>query len=341
MSVVEEKESYAASHAHGLGGSDCAAILGMNPWRTPIQVWEAKVHPERVEELDKDCLRWGVLMEPLIRQEYARKFNVEVVAPADLGSLFPNARPWRDSTILTGSHHWMIGMPDGFMPSVQTGLEIKTAARRSDEWGDDGGDEVPVQYLFQVAYYMAITNAPAWNFAVLFSGSDLRQYRIVRDLDLERDIITCCRQFWEDFVAKGIEPPVDQTVDYGVYLARKFSRGSGLVIKDPGPDILSWTAKMKEAEDAEKKATAEKQLANNHLRVLVGDAESAETPLGTIGWVRHEKKDVTNWEAVGKKVGPEHPEVIKEFTKPEQRTNFLRAWWRKSKAAEFGEVEEF
>ena len=153
MSVVEEKESYALSHQGGLGGSDCAAILGMSPWRTPIQVWESKVHPESVEELDKDCLRWGVLMEPIVRQEYARKFGVEVLAPNQLGKLCPRSHPWQDSIIITGPHDWMIGMPDGFMPSVNTGLEIKTASRRSDEWGEAGSADIPVQYLLQVVSY--------------------------------------------------------------------------------------------------------------------------------------------------------------------------------------------
>jgi predicted phage-related endonuclease len=240
----------------------------------------------------------------------------------------------------------MIGMPDGFMPSVQTGLEIKTAARRSNEWGRDGGDEIPVQYLLQVVYYMAITNAPAWNFAVLFSGSDLQQFRIVRDLDLERDTIEVCRQFWEEFVLKGVEPPIDQTVSYGSYLARKFSLNTGLIIKDPGPEILDWTAKMKEAEDAEKQAAEKKQLANNHLRALVGDAQKAITPLGTVGWVRPEEHNATNYKTAFEVLsvkcpGPEVVQALNEATEPRQTSAYLRAWWFKKKDKVFAEAGEF
>jgi predicted phage-related endonuclease len=316
--------------------------LGLSPWRTPIEIWEAKVHPENVEELDKECLWFGSALEPIIRERYAMKFGVEVVPPNRLGELFPKSRPWRDSMILTGPHDWMIGMPDGFMPSVNTGLEIKTASRRSDEWGEAGSADVPVQYLLQVVYYMAITQAPAWNIAVLFSGSDLQHYRVVRDLDLERDTIEACRQFWEDYCVKQVPPPIDATESYGRYLAKRFSLSTGAVITEPSPEIISWTEKMKDAETREKEAAAEKQLANNQLRALIGDAQKAITPLGSIGWVRPQEKDVTDWAEVGKAVGPLHPEIVEANTKPEQRTAYLRAWWsQKKKVKEFAEVEEF
>src|SRR6202047_754841 len=189
MSVVEQKETWALSRRNGLGGSDCAAILGLSPWRRPIEVWESKVHPESAVELDRDCLRWGTLLEPVIREEDARRFNVQVVAPADLGTLFPNSKRWGDSTIITGRYPWMLGMPDGYLPTVRTGLEIKTAGRKSEEWGEPGTDNVPAQYLLQCVWYIATTQTPAWNLAVLFAGSNLQQYRIVRDEQLESDTI--------------------------------------------------------------------------------------------------------------------------------------------------------
>jgi putative phage-type endonuclease len=328
MSVVEQKESWAMSRRNGLGGTDAAAVLGLSPWRRPIEVWEDKVHPERRVDLDKDCLRWGVLLEPVIREEYARRFNVQVIDPCDLGVLFPKSSRWEDSTIITGRYPWMLGMPDGYLANEHTGLEIKTAGRRSEEWGDADTDEIPAQYLMQCVWYMATTETPAWNLAVLFAGSDLRQYRIKRDMDLERDTISACREFWEEYIAKRVEPPIDQSESYGRYLARKFSLNTGKILQ-PTPDIIHWTMRMKLADDQEKEAGENKQFANNQLRALVGDAQKCVTPLGTIGWVRPETKDATNWSEVGKKVGPLHPEVVKEFTAPKEITAYLRAWWRK------------
>ena len=328
MAVYEEKESYATSRAGGIGGTDAAAILGLSTWKRPIDIYAGKVSPEKQPELDKECLYWGSALEPIVRGRYAERFGVTVTAPQDLAPLFPKSRPWRDSTLVVGVEDWMLGAPDGWIPSANTGLEIKCSSRKSDEWGDEGSEDVPSHYYVQAAWYAAVCDAKGWNFGVLFSGNTLVQYHIKRDLALEKDMIEACKSFWFDNVLKQVEPAIDESESYGRYLARKFSLNTGKILQAT-PEILKWTAEMKTADDAEKEAAEQKQLANNQLRALLGDAQKCVTPLGSVAWVRSEEKDVTNWSEVGKKVGPQHPEVVKEFTAPQQRAAYLRAWWKK------------
>lgn len=336
MSVYEEKESYAASRAGGIGGTDCAAILGLSPYRRPIDIYAGKVNPEGQPELDKECLTWGTLLEPVVRQRYAAKFSVNVIEPAFIGNYFPKSRPWNDSTLVIGSEDWMLGAPDGWLPGHDAGLEVKCSARRSGEWGDEGSDEVPAHYLVQVAWYMAVTNANSWNFAVLFSGNTLQQFHVKRDAQLERDMIEAARSFWFDNVVKQVEPPIDESESYGRYLARKFSLSTGAVIKNPPQDILDWTTAMKLADDEVKAAEDRKREANNHLRLLIGDAQKALTPLGSVGWVRPEKKLETDWEkAFATLAERTHaPEVLRGMTIDDcsgtiQREPYLRAWWKR------------
>lgn len=330
MSVYEEKESYAASRAHGLGGTDVAAILSLSPWKSPIDVWQGKVNPGAMPELDKECLRWGTLLEPIVRTEYAARFDAKVLSPQNLDQCFSRNRKWNDSFLIVGHEEpWMIAAPDGWIPAANSGLEIKCSARKSAEWGDEGSEEIPAHYYVQAAWYMAVCDASAWNFAVLFSGNTLQQYRLERNLDFETDMVEAARAFWHDYVLTETEPPIDQTTNYGAYLARKFSLGTETVIEQPGPEILEWAAKMKLADDRIKEAEEEKQLANNHLRALIADAKSAKTPVGTIGWVRPKKKDVVDLKGFFEAVSFQHPEVVKALTREEQNAPFLRAWWRK------------
>jgi putative phage-type endonuclease len=340
VAISEEKESYLSSRQGGIGGTDAAAILGISPWKRPIQIYEGKINPGAQPELDKELLWWGSALEPIVRGRYAERFGVDITAPAALASIFPNSKPWRDSTLVIGRESWMLGAPDGWIASVNSGLEVKCSSRRSDEWGIEGSDEVPAHYLVQVAWYQAVCEAQGWNFAVLFSGNTLEQFRIRRDMDLERDMIEVCRSFWFDNVLKHVEPDIDESESYGRYLARKFSLNTGAIIKDPGPEIIDWTVKMKDAEDAEKQAAADKQLANNHLRALIGDAQKAITPMGSVGWVRPKEDGVTtDWKAFA--LACNRPDLQPQFEKPAERTAYLRAWWAKKKAAEFGEVGEF
>jgi predicted phage-related endonuclease len=112
MSVYEEKESYAASRSHGLGGTDVAAILGLSPWKRPIDIYAGKVNPGSLPELDKECLRWGNLLEPIVRQEYAARFNVDVVDPPNIRNHFGNYRDWNGNTLVVGKEPWMLGAPE-------------------------------------------------------------------------------------------------------------------------------------------------------------------------------------------------------------------------------------
>lgn len=331
MALYEEKESYAASRSNGVGGTDAAAILGFSPWKKPIQVWEGKINPGAQPELDKEQLFWGSALEPIVRERYALSLGVEVTEPSKLGAIFPNSRPWRDSTLIIGREPWMLGAPDGWKKSDSNGVEIKCSSRRTDEWGQEGSDTVPTHYFIQVSWYMAVCEANGWDFATLFSGSSLEYFHIKRDLDFERDMMDAVRSFWFDNVLKQIEPAIDESESYGKYLARKFSLNpTGAVITHPSGEILDWADKMKIAEDQERIAAADKQLANNHLRALIGDAKSAATPLGTVGWVRPQKKDSVNWEEVGKAVGPLHPEIMEAHTRKDHAaTPYLRAWWSK------------
>lgn len=329
MAVYEEKESYATSRAGGLGGTDMAAILGLSPWKKPIDIYAGKVDPGKQPELDKECLYWGSALEPIVRGRYEERFSVPVQAPAKLDLFFPKSRPWRDSTLIEGDETWQLAAPDGWMPSIKTGLEVKCASRRTDEWGAEDSEDVPPHYYVQAAWYMAVCNAQAWNFAVLFSGNTLEQFKLKRDPAFEKDMIAAGRAFWFDNVLKRVEPPIDESESYGKYLARKFSLNTGRIITNPDADLIQWASEMKSADDRIKEATELKTLANNHLRALVGDAQKAITPLGTVGWIRPEKKETTNWDEVGKKVGPLHPEVVKEFTKEKQNEAYLRAWWKK------------
>jgi predicted phage-related endonuclease len=328
MAISEEQESWAVSRVGGLGGTDVTAILGMSKWRHPIDVWQAKVDPQSVPAIDSEILWFGRALEPVIRARYAIRFNCKVVDPRDIGTYFPNSTQWEDQTLVKGREPWMLGAADGWIPSVKHGLEVKNVGFKTDEWGEEGTDSIPAAYLCQCSWYNIVYESRGWNLAPLFSGHTLSQYHIPRDGQLEKDMYEVAREFWHSYVLPKVEPPVDQTESYGRYLAKKFSLNTGKILQ-PTPDIIHWTMRMKLADDQEKEAGENKQFANNQLRALLGDAQKVVTPLGTVGWVRPETKDATNWSEVGKKVGPLHPEVVKEFTAPKEITAYLRAWWKK------------
>jgi putative phage-type endonuclease len=339
--INEEQESFMTARADGLGGTDLAAIVGLSPWKRPIEIYEGKINPGGFPELDKELLFWGSALEPLIRERYAIRFDVDVTAPKDIAALFPRSKPWKDQTIVIGEEPWMLGTPDGLMPQFLCGWECKCSGRKSDEWGTPGTDQVPEQYLIQVMWYMAVTGYKAWNIAVLFAGNSLQSYRVERDDGLVKALIEAGRAFWNDHVLTQVPPPIDESEAYGRYLARKFSIGNGNLVPCT-PDISEHALLLKMAQARKKEAEAAEQMEKNHLFALLGDSDGSKTELGKIGIVRSTPSVTTDYKtafaelsAFVKGRAQDANEVIQRIietcSKPTERSAYCRAWFAKER----------
>ena len=149
-----------------IGGSDIGAILGLSKFRTPFEVWMEKTGKE-VQQKDSLLLRFGSFAEEFVASEYARATGFELLHD--------------ESIYIHPTHPMMSAHVDRFVlgnglskPATRL-LECKTAnpfAR--GEWGEPGTDQVPMSYLCQCIWYMAITGIEQCDLAVLFGNSDFR-----------------------------------------------------------------------------------------------------------------------------------------------------------------------
>ena len=220
-----------------LGASQAAAALGLDRYRPPIMLWRQlrgmpvdDSRPEAVEE----AARWGQALEPIIRGKYALERNVGVIVPTSSITMDQWLRATPDGFVIS-SHpalehadeilghtaDWDNGFAGDDLPTLlnwkdrvviaarQAGalglVQVKTcSAYLRDEWADG----VPSNYEIQVRVEMAVTNLPWCDVVCLIGGQRLVQYRVERDLDLERNILRDLRAFW-DKVQSGVEPDVD------------------------------------------------------------------------------------------------------------------------------------
>ncbi|RRD43509.1 hypothetical protein EII18_02900 [Comamonadaceae bacterium OH3737_COT-264] len=188
-----DRTQWLAQRRAGIGGSDVAAILGLSKWRTPLDVYLDK-RGELPEQEDSAAMHWGRTLEPIIRQEYANQTGVYVTVPKGI--------------LVHPEHSFMLANLDGFTETNRV-FEAKTA-RTAEGWGEPGSDEVPDAYALQVQHYMAVTDCPAADIAVLIGGSDFRIYHIEADKQLQADMIRAEAAFWHR-VQNG-DPPAPITL---------------------------------------------------------------------------------------------------------------------------------
>jgi putative phage-type endonuclease len=193
--VITEKQR--AERRLGVGGSDMPIILGLSNYMTPYQLYLEKIG-EGEEKEQSEIQYWGNKLEGVIREEFEIRNGVSVEEP---------------ETVTHPFHEFLRGNVDGFIPEWNAVLEVKCSSSfMAHEWGEDGSDVIPMQYLVQVAHYCAVMNADSAHIAVLIGGNEYRQFKYSRDMELEMKLIDAAKKFWE-CVTTRTPPDASKIID--------------------------------------------------------------------------------------------------------------------------------
>lgn len=193
------KQEWLRERKNYLGGTDLAAICGLSPYRTALDVYLDKTSDD-IEENTNSAMHWGTLLEDVVAKEYAE------VTGQTIG-IEPN-------TIYHPSIKFLAANIDRWVGDKKYVLECKTAGfTKTKEWGDSGTDQIPESYLVQVSYYGAICDVPKVDIAVLIGGQDFRIYTYERNKDLEEKLIKIACNFWHNHIEKRVPPRCVNTRD--------------------------------------------------------------------------------------------------------------------------------
>lgn len=264
----------------GVGGSDVAAIMGLSPWKSPLEVWMEKTGRMEAPDLSgKESVAMGTELEGVVLDMYRRRHPDSHVQRVN-AILASVARPWAQASL------------DGIVRDPELGwgvLEIKTGSRES-EWADG----VPLHYLTQVTHYMGVTGYAFADVSALIGdhGLHYHEYRVMRDEEDVRAVVESVDEFWADCVEKDQMPPyVSSLPSEGKALHELYKRSDGEM--DPSDaEATEWlAAHVMEATEQEQEIKCKKTGWTNQLKRLVSEHKGIITPDYIITWVRSEKRD--------------------------------------------------
>ena len=195
---LEERRSY-------IGATDAGAILGVNPYRTPHDVWLDK--KGLIEDESSIAMRAGTYMEAFIAAEYQRHTGVKIL---------------RSQTYRHKDHAWAGCNPDREVKinGVPGLLECKRVGFwASKNFGQDGSDQIPEHYMIQILWQLIVTGRKFVQLAALVDDRELRIFTYSLDPDLSatahifpkelaRDVFKVCGQFWHHNIMGDNEPPM-------------------------------------------------------------------------------------------------------------------------------------
>lgn len=269
----------------GIGGTDISAILGMNPWRGPFDVWLDKTG-QGTGITETPAMRWGKRLEPAVAQEFADNHP-------ELGVMEMNCKTFANVTV-----PFLIGTPDALFYNDGHGLEVKTAGFNRGEWGESGSQDVPRHYLLQCIWYMAVMDWDVWHIAVLIGGNDYREYEFHRDLAIEATLISKAQDFWETYVVPETSPPVDGTKASTEFIKAKYPTSSEemLTAVTEQEDLFVSIAATRQLI---KERTVELDELENRMKFEIGGAAGMSCGLfGSVTWKRSKDGKKTDWRKV-------------------------------------------
>lgn len=262
-----ERQAWLAERRTGIGATDSAAILGLSPWRTALEVYLDKTG-QLPDRLPTPAMRWGLLLEDAIAQAYTE----------DTGRRLdkPDVPIWRHP-----DHDWMICTVDRHTLDSGRLVELKTASSyAASEWGEPGSDELPEVYLIQVQHQMAVAGAMEADVAVLIGGQDFRVYEVPRNERVIEQLVRKGAEFWRQHVQARVPPAPDWAHASTPGLVEQLHRPAEGAVVSLGLDASNYADDYEDLRETARQAEVSSHLCRAKLIDRMGAAAVAWLPDG-------------------------------------------------------------
>ena len=298
--------NWLAYRQQGIGSSDAAAVCGLDPYRSPYEVFLEK-RGEAPPKPETRAMWLGKQLEPIV----ANLFTQETGWPVRRRQAILQHRklPWMlcnlDRRTRDDTGRWVP-------------LELKTTAQWHE--ADWPAGDCPDAYRVQVAHQLAVDGADHGYLAVLIGGREFRWLRIDRDPELEASLIALESEFWAH-VERGEPPPLSGSPAEEALLTRLYPT---VARPDPialPPEVAPYVALYWAAKSERDAAEARMEAAATQLKAALRDAAEAwwDGPDGTwrVTW-----KPVTRRGLDTRRLEQEHPEWAVLYTTEETTRRF-------------------
>lgn len=203
MYILKDRDEWLKARSGRIGGSDASAIIGMNPYRTNIELWQIKTGQLIPEDIsDKPYVKYGTEAEQHLRELFKLDYPEYQVMYEENNMWLNDKYPFAHASL----DGWLVDQ-DG-----RRGVwECKTANIRQSIQKEEWDHRIPDNYYIQVLHYLMVTE---FDFAVLkaqlkynFDNEvylQTRHYKIERS-EVQEDIdflVSAEKKFWQDIQEK-------------------------------------------------------------------------------------------------------------------------------------------
>ena len=203
MYILKDRDEWLKARSGRIGGSDASAIIGMNPFRTNIELWQIKTGQLIPEDIsDKPYVKYGTEAEQHLRELFKLDYPEYQVMYEENNMWLNDKYPFAHASL----DGWLVDQ-DGRRGVWECKTTNIIQSMQKEKWDH----RIPDNYYIQVLHYLMVTE---FDFAVLkaqlkYDFDDevylqTRHYKIERS-DVQEDIdflVSAEKKFWQDIQEK-------------------------------------------------------------------------------------------------------------------------------------------
>lgn len=289
----------------GIGGSDIAAIAGLNPWKSPIAVYFDKLNEIPQADEDNEAMHFGRILEDVVADEFARRNG-------------HNGRQVQrvNAVLQHPSYPQILANIDRVVYDKDRGnavLEIKTTSEwNRSNWDDD---QLPDMVMCQVQHYLGVTGLGRAYVACLIGGNKYVQHEIQRDDEIIDHLQQIALEFWQR-VENRTPPEMDGSKASSDLLKQLYPKSNGETVRLP-MEAEELVDRIEQCKDQEKALEQERKEAENKLKAMLEDNEAGIAGEREVRW-----KPITSCRFDSTSFRKDHPDLYDQYAKESSYRRF-------------------
>lgn len=297
----KDREEWLKYRESGIGSSEVATIVGLNPWETPYQLWRRKrgLDPSKTESF---AMKAGHYLEDAVAQFWHDETGCDIIKRSAIDWLIVNSeKPYM--RVSPDRTYWLNGLPHN---NANKGiLECKTTQMSIDP------DDLPKHWFCQVQYQLGVAELEQGSLAWLCSGREFGYKNLSFVPDFFAYLCEEVDRFWVDNIQGGKEPEATSVQD----VVLKYNRHTDGKVIEISDEIFEAYNKLKGVK-TEIEALKERQTElEDKIKLGFGDAEAISYGGQTIATWKAPKPSQKFDEKAFKSA---QPELFSKFTKEVQ-----------------------
>jgi len=263
LTAETDREEWLAVRKTGIGGSDAAAVLGVSPFVSPLDLWEDKTG--RAAEIEHTPpMKRGRVLEPIAADQYIEETGRKIRRQ-------PLKRHPELDTMLGNVDRQILAVGDvsttGILEIKCPGLQVMSKVRAHG---------LQDYMIVQLMHYLGVYGY-SWGSFCLFNAErwDIIHFDLEADTEFIGDLMEKEEEFWTKYVLTDTPPP-----ENGSAAMPDIPEVEGELKTVDGEAWRVAGAQLQEAKELVAAATTLQDAAKEKLQILMTDedTDAAEVP---------------------------------------------------------------